>query len=266
MPPSRITVDDGLSALVTGAGPQTVLWIHGYTFDASVWQPVWAELPGWRHVALDLPGHGRSREIRSAESLTELASTFVEIASGLQARHLVGLSFGGYLALQMAIDHPAAFDTVVLSSPAIGGMPSDAASRARQQELFALHRERGAGPWMTELWMTWPPDIFRGAAQHPQLWAALRAVVDRHSWRELADGRHARLVAPASQLSALRAIRARTLVLVGEEDIGSFQRAAELARVRIPSCEVEYVGDAGHLALLELPNALGARLAAHFHG
>src|SRR2546423_1745326 len=45
-----------------GAGDQTVLFVHGFPFRASMWEP---EIPvvveaGRRAVALDLPGFGRS--------------------------------------------------------------------------------------------------------------------------------------------------------------------------------------------------------------
>ena len=37
-----------------------VLWVHGYTMDSSLWQPLWDELPGWHHFGIDLPFHGTS--------------------------------------------------------------------------------------------------------------------------------------------------------------------------------------------------------------
>jgi pimeloyl-ACP methyl ester carboxylesterase len=243
-----------------------VLWVHGYTLNATIWPPVWNFFPGWRHIGFDLPWHGRSRPIRPGETLPRLAETITGLARRYQARHLIGLSFGGMVALQMAIDDPAAFDTLTLSSPAVGGGPGDPASRARHGELARLYRDRGPGQWMTELWMSSPPDIFRGAAQHPQLWRILRRAVDRHSWAELSDTRLRDLLSQPQQMQAVDAITADTLVLVGEHDIGSFRRAAELLRFRIPECTVVHCPDAGHLSLLENPSAIAPRIWAHLEG
>lgn len=256
-----------MAVTVRDGGHHTVLWIHGYTLDASIWSPVWTLFPGWRHIAADLPGHGWSRPIRPGETLSRLAESLTDIAHRYRARHLVGLSFGGMVALQMAIDDPLAFDTITLSSPAVGGGPRDPASRARHGELTRLYRDRGVGPWMTELWMSSPPDIFRGASGHPQLWRTLRAVIERHTWAELGDARLGDLVSQPHQIQAVSTIKADTLVLVGEHDIPSFRRSAELLRSRIPRCARVYCPEAGHLCLLETPAAVAPRVSAHLrHG
>jgi pimeloyl-ACP methyl ester carboxylesterase len=257
---------DRIALTVREGVGDAVFWVHGYTFDASVWSPVWDELPGWRHVAPDVPGHGRSRDIRRGETLSDLARSMVELAVAHETRHLVGLSLGGRVALQMAIEHPKAFKTLALNSPSIGGGPNDPASRKRHAQLTQLYRERGPGPWMTELWMSSPPHIFTGACGHPLLWRSLRDAVDRHRWRELTDSRLGGLVARPGQLQETSGIRAATLVIVGEHDIPSFQRGAELLRRRVDGCTRVYCQGAGHLALLERPTEVAPLLGAHFRG
>src|SRR5207249_1526599 len=113
----------------------------------------------------------------------------LEIARAEGVRHLVGISFGGIVALQMAIDAPDFFATLVLNSAGLGGGPQDPHAGARNVELTALYQERGPGPWMTTLWMQAPPDIFTGAREHPAVWEALRAAIDGHSWAEIANPR-----------------------------------------------------------------------------
>ena len=43
-----------------GDGP-AVVWIDGYTMDSTSWSELWGLLPGWRHLGIDLPGHGALR-------------------------------------------------------------------------------------------------------------------------------------------------------------------------------------------------------------
>ena len=43
------------------SGP-AVVWIHGYTMDSSTWEELWALLPGWFHIGVDLLGHGGQGE------------------------------------------------------------------------------------------------------------------------------------------------------------------------------------------------------------
>ena len=260
-PPSLRT--DGLAARVVDGGGDAVLWIHGYTLDSSIWGEVWERLPGWCHIGIDLPGHGSSEPLPPGATMPELARRVIRFAQDHAVRHVIGLSFGGMLALQMAIEAPDAFATLTLSSPALGGGPENPHAHARNRELMRLYRERGAGPWMTELWMTWPPDIFRGASRHPDLWRRLRSAIDRHAWDELDDGRLHRLTRYPQQAQELARVRAPVLLLVGEDDMPSFKRSADLLWRGIGRCERVYCTGAGHLSLLEEASAVCHLVEAH---
>ena len=248
-----------------GAGAP-VLWIHGYTLDSSIWRRLWDLLPGWRHLGVDLPGHGASPPLAPGETLATLAERIAVLALARGVRHVVGLSFGGMVALQVVAQRPAAFASLALGAPALGGGAQDRHAQARNLELMRLYRERGAGPWLGELWMRWPPDIFKGAARHPELWRELAGAVGRHAWAELADSAMQGLTNHPQPQRALRAIRAATLVLIGDEDMDAFKRSAELIRRAVPGCRRLYLPGAGHLCLLEAPDAAAKLLEEHFRG
>src|SRR5262245_51575468 len=102
-----------------------VLWIHGYTVDSTVWQDLWALLPGWHHIGIDLPGHGGSRQLQDGEDLPSLGRDLGQLALEHDVRHLVALSFGTVIALQIAIEFPTSFASMVLGAPALAGGPQD---------------------------------------------------------------------------------------------------------------------------------------------
>src|SRR5262245_54097544 len=174
---STVTLADGIAGRVAPGPGETVLWIHGYTLDSSIWEDLWHRLPNWRHVGLDLPGHGGSAPLQEGEDLPEIANRIGRLAVEQKARHLVGLSFGGMVALQAALQFPTFFVSMVLNSPGLGGGPQDTDAQICYVELATLYRERGYGPWLAERWLRSPPDIFTGAADHPALWTSLREVV-----------------------------------------------------------------------------------------
>jgi pimeloyl-ACP methyl ester carboxylesterase len=241
-----------------------VLWIHGYTMDSRIWEELWDLLPGWRHIGIDLPGHGLSDPLEQGLDLAALGRRLGEFARQQGVRHLVGLSFGGMVALQVAIELPDAFDSLVLGAPALGGGPQDRRAQARNLELAALHRARGVGPWLRDLWMTSPPDIFTSAAKDPALWQRLHAIVGGHPWTELADARMQMLTQHRQSTEALRRIRADTLVLIGTEDSEAFRRSAELIRRAVPRCRRVHLESTGHLTLLERAATIHPLLDAHF--
>jgi pimeloyl-ACP methyl ester carboxylesterase len=254
----------GLAARVRGEG-ESVLWVHGYTLDGGIWDELWDLLPGWRHVGIDLPGHGASDPVAPGEDLPALARRLAALAAAEGVRHVVAISFGGMIGLQLALEMEG-LQTLVLGSPGIGGGPRDPAAQTRNLELARLYRTRGVGPWLAELWMTSPPDIFRGAEGHPELWRRLRETVERHRWDELGSDVMRGISDHPQPLASFRRIRARTAVFVGEEDMPTFKRCAELLRQAIPGCERIRVPGAGHLALLEEPRRLAPAVAAALRG
>jgi pimeloyl-ACP methyl ester carboxylesterase len=256
--------DDGLELVTQGDEGAPILWLHGYTLDSSIWSDLWARLPGWRHLGVTLPGHAASRPLRPTEDLAALARSLAAIAAKHGARHLVGLSFGGMVALQVAAEAPAQFTHLVLGAPALGGGPIDPHAQTRNLELMRLYRERGPGRAMTELWMQRPPEIFTGAAAHPELWERLRRIIDRHSWSELADWRMQALIGLQQTPAVLARVRAATRVVIGDQEMEAFKRNAELIRRGVRGCVRDYLPGTGHLCLLESPAQAAQKLEAHF--
>ena len=252
----------GIHVETTGHGP-AVLWIHGYTMDSTLWHPLWDLLPGFRHVSIDLPGHGRSGPLSSDETLPALAARIAEIAQAEQACRIVALSFGSAVALQLASARPDLVSRLAIAAPAIAGAQPAAGVIGRDMQLALLYRMTGPGPHMTKLWMTSPPDIFLGTQDHPGLRDRLREVIDGHSWAELGSGAMRSLGAHVHTDEALSQISAATLVITGDQDMPAFSANASRLAAVIPRCTLVTMPDSGHLCLLERPGQVAGRLAAH---
>lgn len=245
-----------------GRGP-AVLWIHGYTMDSSTWWPLWELLPGWRHVGVDLPGHGGSGPVPAGMTLPQLGAAIADIARAEEARRVVALSFGSLAAVQLAVDHPNLLDRLVLAAPTLAGARPDPLARQRYQELVMLKRLAGTGKALVDLWMRSPPDIFLGTERHPRLREQLRSVIARHTWRELDDGSMQSLTSGRHTPAELRRIKARTLVVTGRQDLPVFVDNARLLGEVVEGCRQLTVDRAGHLPLLERPEAVAPAIAGH---
>ncbi|WP_424534476.1 alpha/beta fold hydrolase [Sphaerisporangium viridialbum] len=245
-----------------GDGP-AVLWIHGYTMDSSVWERLWALLPGWRHIGVDLPGHGRSGPLAPGTSLTMLAAELTELARAESASMVVAESIGSMVALQMAIDDPRTVRGLIIGSPTIAGAPPEPGTGDHYRALAMLARRGATGEELADLWMTSPPDIFRGTERHPALRAGLRAIVARHTWRELRDGAMYGLSRHVHTAEDLGGIHAATLVVAGDEDMPTFRASAELLRATVPRCRTVTVPAAGHLCMIERPETVAPHIGTH---
>ena len=104
------------------AGPAQILAVHGLTGHGKRWQTLATRhLPGFSILAPDLLGHGRS----SWEAPWTLDSNVAALAE-LLAREttrpvvVVGHSFGGAVALKLAVARPDLVASLVLLDPAVG--------------------------------------------------------------------------------------------------------------------------------------------------
>ncbi|MEV5740377.1 alpha/beta hydrolase [Microbispora rosea] len=246
----------------SGSGP-AVLWLHGYTMDSTTWRDLWALLPGRRHVGVDLPGHGGSGPMRPGTTLPDLAAEIAAVARAEEVHDVVALSFGSLAGIQLAVDAPDVVRRLVVAAPTIAGAPSEPGTAPRYRELMALRRAGADGAALADVWMSSPPDIFRGTEAHPRLRASLRTVIARHGWDELRTGAMAAFHRHIHTDEALGAIRADTLVLVGDAEMPTFAANADRLGALVPRCRVVEMADSGHLCLIERPEAAAPLIWSH---
>jgi len=110
--------------LKRGDGGEAAILIHGFGGDLDNWLFNHETLAASRSVyALDLPGHGGSSKQISAGTAGDFAKVLVRFleAVGLPRAHLVGHSFGGAIALEVALAQPDRVASVgLIASAALG--------------------------------------------------------------------------------------------------------------------------------------------------
>jgi pimeloyl-ACP methyl ester carboxylesterase len=262
-PPTPLQLGDGIAARILPGPGEKIIWIHGYTIDSSLWDGIWRMLPEWYHIGIDLPGHGYSAPWPPNPTLPGVARTIGALAVANGVRHVVGLSFGTAIALQLIIEFPNEFASLTLGAPAIGGGSLQPSVGVRYRELMALYRSRGPGPWMTEAWMRAPSDIFDSAVTHPQLWQQLAGVIDRHNWLELKTGAMRDLPFHPQTAEMLQQITVPILILIGEQEMPPFKQAATTICQHVPNCTRIDLPDTGHLCFLEQPDVSSRLIGQH---
>src|SRR6266487_6138295 len=88
---------------IRGDGRPLVL-VHGLAGDRAILvdscEPVFAEVPGWRRIYMDLPGHGKSPAGAPAAGADAILATLAAFArEHAPGAALLGYAYGGYLAL-----------------------------------------------------------------------------------------------------------------------------------------------------------------------
>lgn len=245
-----------LEVVRRGTG-RPVLLLHGF-------QPVdprapFLELLGRRAeiIAPSHPGFGRSDRPADFESVYDLVRLYLDLLEALPGEKatLVGLSFGGWLAAEIAVTCPHRLDRLVLVD-ALGIKISD--------------RET---PDILDVFNTSPQQVLRRSWHDPGTWApdldALsddELVIRARNWEALClYGWHPYMYNP--QLGRwLGRITVPTLVLWGASDgivKPSYGRAySEL----IPGSRFQLIEGAGHHPEIEQPEVFVDHLAAFVEG
>jgi pimeloyl-ACP methyl ester carboxylesterase len=260
------TTPEGLRLRIRRATGEAIFWIHGYTIDSSLWDEVWDHLPGRTHIGVDLPGHGGSAALVLGTTLNQFGAQLADLALSFNARHIVGLSLGSLIALEVTLAAPGMFATLTMGAPAIGGGPNDAGVGRRFTELAGVFAVLGPGPWMSELWMSSPPPLFSWALRNHALRSRLLKVIDRHTWGELCGHGVTRFAAQPQSMTSVQSLACRTLVLIGEHEFPAFRETGEILQRLIPVCSFRQLPDTGHLCILESPARAAALMDAHFRG
>jgi pimeloyl-ACP methyl ester carboxylesterase len=109
-----------VNVIELGEGP-CVLFIHGLSGSWQNWLENIPEIArDHRVVAVDLPGFGHSSMPRERITMTRYAAIVDELMGvlGVERATLVGNSMGGFVALDIALQHPQRVDRLVLVSAA----------------------------------------------------------------------------------------------------------------------------------------------------
>lgn len=250
----------GLRIHAQSAGEGVPLLLNSGIFsEMHHWGPLIEHLHGFRVITYDAPGIGSSQVPSSPMSMLGLADIGAGVLDrlGLSSAHVLGVSFGGAVAQQMALSHPERVDKLILASTSFGGpaIPGRLSALLRMVHPRGYHPERlarNAGAMFGGRMRT-EPELAAGLKMTKP--GSLRAAAFRLS-----------ALAGWTSLHRLPSIRHETLVLCGDDDpVTPHVNHRVMARL-IPSARLHTVAGGGHLVLLDSAHEVGPLITAFLHG
>lgn len=241
-----------------GSGPLLML-LHGYVGDGpTLWRHQVDEFSSdFTVVAWNAPGAGSSSdppETFGIDGYAECLAGFMDTL-GLGAAHIVGLSFGGALALAFQRRHRAVTKTLVLASAYAGwrGSLGPEAAEARLAQAIRLSKK---SPW--EFVDTLLPTMFALPVAPEDLEAFRTAMEDFHP-----VGFRAMAVASAEDLrDVLPTVDVPTLLAYGDSDERAPMAVAEHLHAAIDASRLVVLEGAGHVCNVELPQRFNDEVRA----
>lgn len=243
---------------VAGSGEPLVL-VHAFTLDTRMWDDQFEVLArDFRVIRYDARGFGKSALPVPGQAYSN-ADDLAALLDKLDARkaHVVGLSMGGRFALDYAVTYPDGPRSLVIVDGVIGGWQWSREWIAAYAPIVEAGRKRDVAQ-AKSLWLGHP--LFAPARAKPEVGPRLKQMVDDYSGWHFVNQNPEKAVSPPA-VGRLGAIRAPTLVLVGERDLPDFQRMSERLERDIPGARRASIAGAGHMANMESPDAVNKLLA-----
>jgi len=234
----------------------SLLLLHGFGQNSSIWGPVAAEITTGVVCAPDLRGHGTASSKRPINT-EHLVSDVLELGRQMERPILAGYSMGGRVAMRAALADQSLFGGLVLISTSAGiESPTDRVARRNQDELLAVALEDSGHEGFEAIWQKsqlWEGDapsvmqravLARSQTPAPDLAASLR-------------GFGTGTVEPV--WSRLPTLQLPTLVICGQRDSAYCELGARMSRL-VPGAAFETIPGAGHSLPVESPTELAGAI------
>ena len=230
-----------------GTGPPLVL-LHCLGVDYRFWDFARPLAENFTLYRYDLPGHGLSPVPQSAYTIADLADQLAAIMAkhAIPRAHIGGISLGGLIAQDFAARYPervdrlALIDTTPRYTDEMRRMWAERAGTARSKGV-AVMVDALLGIWFSKQAIT----------QSDAGVSYVRETLTHCNGEAYAVACEA--LAAADLRAALGSIRAKAIVVCGDDDIPSFLDAARQLAGSIPDARLEWISGTRHASVLEKP-------------
>lgn len=226
--------------------------LHGVTNSGRAWGPQIAPLitAGFRVIVLDLAGHGASGPVDRRFGVDDMVDDTIALMEQLrlQGGHMVGLSLGALVALQLSLARPDLVEKIVAAS-----CPERTATPESLKMLGELAAAlRGPDGPVKVLEQSWPMMVnqrFRGSSDGVrtyQVWHGVAACAHGPSLAHVADG-----ISGFDLRSRLPTMQRQVLFMSGEKDALSPPEVGRRLADAVPNGKHVELAGAAHISNLD---------------
>lgn len=254
-----------VSDLCTMEQRATLLMIHGFPLDATLWEPQVEALSRVANVlAPDLRGFGRdTREFAAIMPMRQYAHDLKELLDerGIDKVVLCGLSMGGYIAMAFAERWPERLAGLILCNTRSNADTEEGvearhttAQNAREKGMEVI--ARGMAPsLLTE----------RTRNERPELVEKVMAMIGRQR-PDVVAATSLGMAQRPDRSDVLRRFQAPALVITGDSDTLMPLATSQAMADALPNGRLVVLPGAAHLSNLEVPELFNATMAEFLGG
>lgn len=234
-----------------GQAPIPIIFIHGFPFDKTMWQPQLDFFKSsQRVIAYDIRGFGKSTSDNETASMNLYADDLIKFMDLLEIDKAIvcGLSMGGYILLNAVNRYPEKFAAIILSDTQCIADSAEAKEKRYKSiaQIIFGGLENFAEAFVKNIFCN------QTLASNNQEVERIKKIILSTS----SDTMVAALSALANRwemCSTLSDIKIPTLILCGSDDAITPLAQSEFMQSKIKNAVLRTIKNAGHLSNLENP-------------
>ena len=244
-----------------GEGTPLIL-IRGLGSSADHWYTQVPELSKhFRVIIFDNRGIARSTDSGEPFTIQDMAQDTIELLDhlGIQRTHLLGLSMGGMIAQEIAIQHPHRINGLILAVTHCGGDQQIKAAADVTETIQRLAIDNSLEARVMAATVFFAPQTLKENAAALQAYSAASL---KYTTAPEMIKRQMQAISTHATFDRLHRIKAPTLVLGGAEDVLIPPHNSNILSEQIPNAKLLIVPGGGHQVLIEQADACNQEIIA----
>jgi pimeloyl-ACP methyl ester carboxylesterase len=232
---------------VEGEGKAVVL-IHAGKLDRRMWDDQFdLYAKHYKVIRYDVRGYGKSEIPQKPYSDSEDLHGLMKFLNVSKAS-LIGLSMGGKIAIDFALEHPEMVKALIPVASDLSGFAWSSENIMQGYQKIIMTARDESESQAVELWLKFP--LFAPAMENPTVGDKVRKIVEENSHVFLLNPLIRRQIKPPA-VERLSEIAVPTLIIVGDRDVPDIMAIADTLEKNIAGAKKVVIPGSGHLVNLE---------------
>ena len=223
-----------------------IIFVHGIGLNHEIWDQQINFLKNYNTIVYDLIGHGKTPFNKNQIAMKDFSNQLLKLVDGLNINkfHLVGFSIGSLIARDFAASYNNRLSSLTIFGTVYKRSEDEKRQIINRYETMKLKKDitktRAVKRWFTEKFLKKNPKVYK------KIYSMLEST-NHETWLKI----YRLFVQHEDDDMKIKQITAKTLIITGQEDIGSKPKMSEEISKLIQGSYCKIIKNGRHLCNIE---------------